>query len=244
MIRRPAVLAPLALALTLGLPGLAEAKPSLPKFEAADFSTSKANPYLPLKSGAERRFVGVNRRTGQQESFVLRMVGPGPTILGVATTTQLDEAYVGKWLVERTLDYFAADAEGNVWYFGEDVVNYRYDKTGKLIGKDNHSAWRAGVNGAKPGITMPAATSPGLSLFQEHAPANGAMDWFEIVARDLSVKGPAGTFTGVLKVYESSTVEPGLREFKYYAPGVGLIRADEELSRRLDSPAIVVELQR
>ncbi|WP_264771017.1 hypothetical protein [Defluviimonas salinarum] len=237
-------MASLALAITLWHPLPAEAKPSLPKFDAADFSTPKANPYLPLKPGPERRFEGVNRRTGQRESFVLRIVGPGPTILGVATTTQLDEAYVGKWLVERTLDYFAADAEGNVWYFGEDVVNFRYDKTGMLVGKDNHSAWRAGVNGAKPGITMPAATSPGLSLFQEHAPAEGAMDWFEIAARDLSIEGPAGTFSSVLKVYESSTAEPGLREFKYYAPGIGLIRADEELSRRLDSPEIVVELQR
>lgn len=95
-----------------------------------------------------------------------------------------------------------------------------------------------------PGISVAANPVVGLSLFQEQAPADGAMDYFEVVSTDETVNGPAGTFTGVLKTFEGSTTETDLREFKYYAKGVGFVRTEEGLSKALDNPTLVTEVQR
>ncbi len=230
---------------TLALPSAGfSAGPTLVPFDAANFATPKANPYFPLDLGTSNTLKG-KRTDGDPivEHSVLTVQGPGPVILGVPTTLVLDEAFEAGVLVERTFDYFAADKDGNVWYFGEDVTNFRYDDAGRLTGTDNKSAWRAGVNGALPGISVSGVPEVGLTLFQEHAPADEAMDYAEILAVDLEINGPAGTFQNVMKTFETSTVETDLREFKYYAPGVGMIRADEGLSERRDSPAIIVELQ-
>ena len=234
-----------ALAAPLATPLAAQtADPVLPKFDVANFAAPQANPYFPLVQGASHTLSGTRvDDPSVVEHGVLTVFGRGPEILGVATTTVLDEAFEAGILVERTFDYFAADNEGNVWYFGEDVTNYRYDDSGKLIGTDNHSAWRAGVNAALPGISVSGQPQVGLTLFQEHAPADEAMDYAEVLAVDLEITGPGGTFKDVMKTYEASTVDPDLREYKYYAPGVGMIRADEELSQAFDNPMIVIEIQ-
>lgn len=230
---------------TLASPLVAQtAKPTLPVFDAANFANPKANPYFPLEIGKSYTLQGT-RTDGDPvvEHGVITVQGSGPIILNVPTVVILDEAFDNGVLVERTFDYYAADKDGNVWYFGEDVTNYRYDDAGILTGTDNKSAWRAGVNGALPGITVSGQLQVGLTQFQEHAPADEAMDYAEILAFDLEITGPAGTFKNVLKTYEASTVEPDLREYKYYAAGFGMIRADEELSERFDNPAIIIELQ-
>jgi hypothetical protein len=238
---------PIALALiaSVAAPLAAQtAEPMLPEFDAAHFAAPKANPYFPLVQGVSHTLQGTRvDDPSVVEHGVVTVFGPGPEILGVATTTVLDEAFEGGILVERTFDYYAADNLGNIWYFGEDVTNYRYDDADKLIGTDTHSAWRAGVNDAKPGISVSGQPAVGLTLFQEHAPADEAMDYAEILAVDLELTGPGGTFKNVMKTYEASTVDPELREYKYYAPGIGMIRADEELSAAFADPQITVELQ-
>lgn len=220
------------------------ADPTLPVFDAANFANPKANPYFPLDIGASHTLRGT-RTDGDPvvEHGVSTVQGPGPVILGVATTLVLDEAFDNGVLKERTLDYYAADKDGNVWYFGEDVTNFRRDDAGVLISTDSKSAWRAGVNGAVPGISVSGAPTVGLTLFQEQAPVEKAMDYAEVLAIDLEITGPAGTFKNVLKTFEGSLTEPDLREFKYYAPGMGMIRADEDLTTAMDNPGVIVELQ-
>ena len=46
--------------------------------------------------------------------------------------------------MEDRFDYYAQDTAGNVWCFGEDVTNYRYDDAGNLIGAKKIAAVRAG----------------------------------------------------------------------------------------------------
>lgn len=219
------------------------ADPVLPVFDASNFTSPKVNAYFPLAIGISHTLRGTRTDDEVEEYAVLTVQGPGPVILDVPTVLVLDEAFEGGVLVERTFDYFAADKDGNVWYFGEDVTNFRYDDAGALTGTDSKSAWRAGVNDAQPGISFSGAPVVGMTLFQEHAPMEEAMDYAEVVAVGLEITGPAGTFKDVVKTFEGSTVEADLREFKYYAPGVGMIRADEDLSEALDNPGIVVELQ-
>lgn len=222
----------------------ASAAPTLPDFAAADFSTPAENAYFPLVTGTTRVMLGTGTDAGQPvtEMAVLTILGPGPMIMGVQSIAASDEVFHGPRLIERAVDYFAADAMGNIWYLGEDVENFRYDDTGVLTGTDNHSAWKAGVNGAVPGIGIPADLSMNVELFQEHAPADEAMDYASVVEIGLTMDTPAGHFTDVVKFYEASMAEADLREFKYYAPGVGMIRADEGLDEGLANPELVTEL--
>ena len=90
---------------------------------------------------------------------------------------------------------------------------------------------------------MPAKPEVGFSFFQEHAPGDEALDYAVVDAIDLTVATPAGSFDGVVRMFESSTIEPDAREFKFYAPGVGLVRADEGLGPDMSNPELVFELQ-
>ena len=237
-----------ALALLTGLSAplaVFAAEPTLPAFDVANFANPKPNPYISLEVGSRQVMAGSGMDEGKPLTEVATQIvtGPGLMLMGVQTMQILDEAIKNGNLVERTFDYYATDNDGNLWYFGEDVTNYRYDDAGVFTGTDSKSAWRSGVNGAVPGISIAADPVVGLSLFQEQAEADGAMDYFEVLDTNATVTGPAGTFTGVLKTFEGSTSEPDLREFKFYAKGVGFVRTEEELSEALDNPKMVTEVQ-
>jgi hypothetical protein len=221
---------------------LAHAAPLLPVFSAADFVAGAPidNPYFPLLDFKTRVFEGSGVEDGEvfTERFELTKVGDGPVILGVQTTAQRDRAFEDGVLVEDTFDYYAQDSDGNVWYFGEDVTNYHYDEDGHLIGTDTASSWRAGVNGALPGLIMPVDLALGLNYYQEYAPLDDALDEGTTSALGLTMDG----YTNVLRVLETTVVEPDARGFKYYAPGLGLIREDEGLDADLENPTLVLWL--
>ena len=222
------------------------ADPVLPVFDPANFTASKPNPWFPLEVGHRNVLVGTGMDGDKAVTEVGSMIvtGPGLVLLGIQTVQVLDQAEKNGQLIERTFDYYATDNDGNLWYFGEDVTNYRYDDAGNFTGTDSKSAWRAGVNGAVPGISIAGNPVIGLSQFQEQAPADGAMDYFEVLAVDATVKGPGGTYTDVLKTFDGSTSEPDLREFKFYAKGIGFVRTEEGLSEAGDNPELVMELKR
>ena len=233
----------LCLLAAVGLPFTpAHAAPVLPAFSPADFvpGTAIDHPYFPLLDDATRVFEGSGTENGEvfTERFELKRVGAGPVILGVQTTARRDRAFEDGVLVEDTFDYFAQDLAGNVWYFGEDVTNYVYDESGNLIGTDNESTWRAGVNGALPGLIMPVDLTPGFHYYQEYAPNDDALDEGLTSAVGLVVDG----YTDVLRVLETTAVEPDARGFKYYAPGIGLIREDEGLDEDLQNPTLTLRL--
>lgn len=239
-IRKPFAL---SLVTVLTASGAIAGDATLPGFDPGNFANPKANPYISLEIGARQVLVGSGTDEGQPLTEVGTQIvtGPGLLLMGVQTMQVLDESVKNGQLVERTFDYYATDKDGNLWYFGEDVTNYRYDAAGAFTGTDSKSAWRAGVNGALPGISVAGSPEVGMALFQEQAPEDGAMDYFEVVATDAKITGPAGTFEGVLKTFEGSTVEPELREFKYYVKAKGLIRAEEGLSEARDNPAMVLQ---
>jgi hypothetical protein len=117
-----------------------------------------------------------------------------------------------------TLDWFAQDNAGNVWYFGEFATEF---KNGKVIGHDG--SWEAGVDGAKAGIVMEAKPKVGDTYQQELAPGV-AEDMATVLSLKESVCVPYGCFSNVLKTRDFSPLEPGVAENKYYAPGVGQIK--------------------
>jgi len=225
----------------------ATAAPVLPDFNAAAFvpGASVNHPYFPLINGRVRVYEGSGEQNGEPftERFILTdLVNAGPVILGVRTSVQRDQSFENGLLVEDTRDFYAQDTSGNVWYMGEDVTNFVYDDADNLIETNSEGQWRAGVNGALPGFIMPANLDIGFNYYQEFAPADEAVDQATTSARGLSLTVPFGMFDDVLRVLETTELEPDAREFKFYAPGFGLIAAFEGLDESLANPELRVEL--
>jgi hypothetical protein len=86
---------------------------------------------------------------------------------------------------------------------------------------------------------MPESTEPGFEYFQEFAPEDDALD--EGLTIDILDSMEAGgvTYGRVLRVFESTSVEPGEFGVKYYAPGIGLIQEDEGVNEDLEDPDLV-----
>ena len=122
-------------------------------------------------------------------------------------------------LIEDTADWYAQDSAGNVWYFGELSKNY---EEGELV--DIDGSWKAGVDGAIPGIVMLADPRPGDVYRQEYA-LGEAEDMATVVNRDEeAVVVPYGDFSEeILKNGEYTPIDPEVFEFKYYSPGVGMV---------------------
>jgi hypothetical protein len=142
---------------------------------------------------------------------------------GVETRVVEEREWKKGQLYEVARNYFAmCDETKDVFYFGEDVDFY---ENGKVVKHDG--TWHAGVNGNKPGLIMPGTPKVKMRYYQEIAPAI-AMDRAEIVSLTETCKTPAGTFTGCMKVKEGSAIDLLATEYKYHAPGIGLV-ADEDL---------------
>lgn len=140
-----------------------------------------------------------------------------------------EREWVKGQLYEIARNYFAmCERTKDVFYFGEDVEFY---ENGKVTG--TAGTWLAGRDGAKPGLIMPGKPRVGMKYYQEIAPGK-ALDRAEVVSLDETCKTPAGTFAKCLKTkeYSSMTFWSSLKfweaEYKYYAPGIGLVR-DQEL---------------
>ena len=189
--------------------------PYAAEIKPANFVATIDNRYLPYTPGTRFHFVGVRGRTAQTDDEVVlhRTV----RILGITCTVVRDTVSERGRPVERTDDWYAEDKQGNVWYMGEDsfeLKNGRFVKAG--------DSWKAGVNGAKPGIIMPAHPRPGDAYRQEYYPPGKALDEARVLSLRGSLTVPDGSFKHLLVTSERSPLEPQT-EHKYYAPGVGEI---------------------
>ena len=181
-----------------------------------DFVTRIDNKYFPLRPGTTLQFRGTQQGKARRVSvFVTHKT---KTILGIRATVVLDQVYVDGKREEKTLDWYAQDKHGNVWYLGEyslDFVN------GKWVRSDG--SWEAGVNGAKPGIVMKANPSVGDVYRQEYY-AGHAEDMAKVLGRNKSVTVSYGSFQHALETSEWTPLERGVLEHKYYVKGVGNVR--------------------
>jgi hypothetical protein len=194
-------------------------------FEECDFSSEGSNRYFILEPGYQLVLSGrVDRERVELTITVLdetrRINVPG---IGSVVTRVVEERETADGeLVEVSRNYFAiCDQTKDVGYFGEEVDIY---ENGKIV--SHEGAWLAGRDGAKPGVIMPGAIVVGDKYYQEIAPGV-ALDRAENISVDEVVRTPAGRFTNVLKVKETTPLEPGDVAFKFYAPDVGLIQDGE-----------------
>ena len=190
-----------------------------------DFTSSGRNRYFVLEPGFRQVLKGVeDKEQVEQQITVLadEQVISVPGVGDVTTRVVEEREFADGDLAEVSRNFFAICEQTNdVFYFGEDVDIY---ENGQIV--SHGGEWRAGVNGALPGLAMPGTFLVGSRYFQEVAPGV-AMDRAENVAMGLTVDVPAGHFTGAVRVQETSTLEQG-KEYKIYAPGVGVV-VDEKL---------------
>lgn len=215
----------------LALAGCAGTKPTyLVQKAAPTFSHPReiTNPYLPLASLQQDILFSKNERverTARPEIRRTFQIG-GQTF--EALTVEDREYTAGGELTEATLDYFAQDDDGNVYYLGEDVDVYRH---GKVVG--HSGAWLLGRDTKIPGILLPAHPKVGDKFHSENVPGITRED-DEVVSVSETVTVPAGTFHDCVKVKEHAC--DGATEFKLYAPGVGVIaEMDSDEGLRLKS---------
>ncbi len=157
---------------------------------------------------------------GTTERVELEILQETRLVNGVRATILHDSVFVDGQLVEETFDWFAQDGEGNVWYLGEDVDNY---EDGVLV--DHSGSWEWGKDGALPGVIMWA--DPGAHLqetYYQEFYAGEAEDQGQVMSTIETVSVPYGAFQNVVQTYDFSALDPDLREHKFYAPGIGLIR--------------------
>ena len=187
----------------------------------ADLAPTGANVYLTMQPGR------VLRLKSGADTLTVTVLPDTQEVDGVTTGILEERETRNGTLVEVSRNFFATDRKtGDVYYFGEDVDNY---KNGKIVGHD--SAWRAGVGGARFGLMMPAVPTVGQAFYQEIAP-RVAMDRVEVVSTSATVRTPAGTFERCVHLRETTPLERGVSH-KYYAPGIGVIKDDEfELAER------------
>ena len=94
------------------------------------------------------------------------------------------------------------------------------------------------MNGALPGVIMPAHPEIGLAYTQEHY-AGEAEDKGRIVTLGEHVTVPYGSFDEVVVTEDWTPLDPAIREHKWYAPGIGVVF--EELVKGGDDVLRLVE---
>jgi len=187
--------------------------------DPADFTAGSSNPYFPLEPRGQWIYQETDE-SGASVRVVVTVTAETRKIAnGVVARVVRDTVSEDGQLVEDTLDWYAQDGEGNVWYLGEETAEF---ENGKLTTREG--SFEAGVDGALPGIMMPAKPEVGIGYRQEYykgeAEDNGA-----VLALDQQADVAQGHFDDVLLTADTITIEPDVLEYKLYAPGVGLVLA-------------------
>ena len=194
-------------------------KPTIP--DSYIFSATGKNDYFILEPGYQLILEGKTRKDTTR--LIITVLNETKQIGNVNTRIVEENETVNGRTSEISRNYFAFLPKTNsVYYYGEDVDMY---KDGKIV--DHAGSWLAEGNN-KPGIIMPGLVLTGSRFYQELAPGK-AMDRSEIISTTQTMETPAGKFTNVVKSEETSPLEPKAKEYKFYAPGIGLIKDDNLL---------------
>jgi hypothetical protein len=189
------------------------------QLDPALFTTEIDNPYWPMRPGSR----WISRETapdGTRQRVVVTVTSRTKLIAnGITARVVHDVVREEGELVEVTDDWYAQDCAGNVWYLGEKTAEY---EDGKVVSRAG--SWEAGVDGAQPGIVMPANPAVGMEYRQEHY-AGEAEDNGEILSLDEQVGVPAGHFADVVMTRDTDALRPRVLEYKFYARGIGPVLA-------------------
>jgi hypothetical protein len=200
---------------------------------ASSFSARVDNQWFPLEPGTRYVYIGV--KDAQPSRDVVRVTHRTRTIDGAPCVVVQDRLYLRGRLQERTTDWYSQDAHGTVWYFGENTAEL--DPHGHVTSTEG--SWRAGVDGAAPGIFMPARLQVGRAYRQEFYKGH-AEDHFKVIGLFGSVT--ARGRRSVLLTEEWTPLEPGTIDHKMYVRGIGNVL--EQTQRGGNERAELVSVRR
>ena len=185
--------------------------------DPSEFTTEIDNPYWPMKPGSRWIFRETDAEGSVSKVVVTVLDRTKKIANGVEARIVHDQVTEHGEVKEDTYDWYAQDAEGNLWYLGEDTTEYENGKP-----KTKEGSWEAGVDGAEPGIIMPASPQVGMTYREEYYKSH-AEDGASIISTDALAKVPYGRFTGGVQTRNFSGIEPNVIEEKIYARGVGVV---------------------
>jgi hypothetical protein len=183
------------------------------KLDPADFTTNIDNPYWPMRPGSHWVYREVEN--GETQRVDVTVTNQSKTLAGIEARVVHDRVSRYGETLEDTYDWYAQDSAGNLWYLGEDTAEY---ENGKL--KTKEGTWAAGVDGAEPGVVVPAHPKQGMTYREEYY-AGHAEDGAEVLGVTSQVQVPFGRFQNAMLTRNFSTIEPTVEEMKLYAKGVG-----------------------
>lgn len=193
-----------------------------------------ANTFFPLVPGTQIF-------ESEDETVKVTITGETKLIEGVTCLVVTDTVEKDGQLLEDTIDWFAQDIQGNVWYCGEISKNYEV-YTGdvpalpELVHIDG--SWKAFRDGALPGIVMPARPEKG-AVYRQEMMLGSAEDAAKVITNNADGLLPGDTcaeegeeIAALIDGYcdkncvvtnDFTPLSPGSTEHKYYAPGVGFV---------------------
>jgi hypothetical protein len=215
-------------------------------YDRAKFSnpTKISNKWFPLTAGTQFVFQGhSNRGQGRLPHRVIFTVTDLTKVIdGVRTRVLWDRDINAGKLLEGELAFFAQDDHGHVWALGEYPEEYEAD--GSFGGAPD--TWIVGRGGAKAGLHMraePRTNTP--SYLQGRAPAIDFADRAKVLKIGQKACVPTGCYRNVLVTDETNPLEPtDGHQLKYYAPGIGNIRAAPGVGGKEREVLELVEVRR
>jgi hypothetical protein len=176
------------------------------------------NPYFVLEPG----YVLVLE--GGQSRMVVTVLDETKVVQGVETRAVEERETTKDQVTELSRNYLAIDKQTHdVLQFGEVVSNYR---NGKVVSRSG--SWMAGAGKARAGMLLPGEPRVGYRFYEEQAPGI-TMDRAEITSMTVTQKTPAGTFEHCMQTQITSPMTPGDKEYRCYAPGIGLVQFESML---------------
>ena len=206
-----------------------------PDLDPADFVARVDHPYFPLTPGDTWSYEEQNE-DGETEHIEVEVLDETRDISGITATVVRDTASIDGVVREDTRDWYAQDAEGNVWYLGEATESF--DEEG--VSEGTEGSFEHGVDGAYGGIVMLADPQPGDAYRQEFYPGD-AEDLGQVLRLGDTASVPFGDYEDVLVTRDWNPLEPDVVEEKYYAPGVGVVL--ETTVRGEGGDAVLVDAQ-
>jgi hypothetical protein len=187
-----------------------------------NFSATGKTKYFILEPGYQLIFQGIDGK--DTVKLVIEVLNETQKIGDIETRIVEEKETVNGKIIEVSHNFYAICTQTNsIFYFGEDVDIYKEEK---II--DHSGSWKADTGDAKAGLMMPGIVLLGAKYYQEIAPGI-AMDRAEIISDIETIQTPAGNFENCLKTEETTPVESKNKEYKLYAPGIGLIKDGELL---------------
>src|SRR5919204_369096 len=99
-----------------------------PAIDPASFVPKVDNPLWPLDPGTGFHYTGTRGKTPQKDDEIV--THQTKRILGISCTVVRDVVSEHGHPIEKTLDFYAQDKQGNVWYLGEDSFEL---KNGRFV---------------------------------------------------------------------------------------------------------------